>query len=159
MKSFVPMQELRNKFRMIKADWYASIRHYYTTMRPTWVWLSSVGNRSWVLAISTSFHQRFNTYWIPNRRLLLLTINLFSIPWTKWPPFHRRHFQTHFLVWKSSIFDWNFTEVCSYGFKNPALVQIMAWRRIGDKPLSEAMLTWFTDYIYAALGGDGLKTS
>ena len=27
----------------------------------------------------------------------------------------------------------------------PALVQIMAWRRIGDKPLSEPMLTRFTD--------------
>ena len=27
----------------------------------------------------------------------------------------------------------------------PALVQIMAWRRIGDKPLSEAMPTRFTD--------------
>ena len=26
-----------------------------------------------------------------------------------------------------------------------ALVQIMAWRRKGDKPLSEPMLTWFTD--------------
>ena len=28
---------------------------------------------------------------------------------------------------------------------NPALVQIMAWRGIGDKPLSEPMLTQFTD--------------
>ena len=28
---------------------------------------------------------------------------------------------------------------------NTALVQIMAWRRIGDKPLSEPMLTQFTD--------------
>ena len=28
---------------------------------------------------------------------------------------------------------------------NPALVKIMAWRRKGDKPLSEPMLTWFTD--------------
>ena len=28
---------------------------------------------------------------------------------------------------------------------NPALVQIMAWRRIGDKPLSEPMLTRFID--------------
>ena len=27
----------------------------------------------------------------------------------------------------------------------PALVKIMAWRRIGDKPLSEPMLTRFTD--------------
>ena len=28
---------------------------------------------------------------------------------------------------------------------NPALFQVMAWRRIGDKPLSEPMLTRFTD--------------
>ena len=28
---------------------------------------------------------------------------------------------------------------------NPALVEIMAWRQIGDKPLSEPMLTWSTD--------------
>ena len=27
----------------------------------------------------------------------------------------------------------------------PALVQMMAWRRPGDKPLSEPMLVWFTD--------------
>ena len=27
----------------------------------------------------------------------------------------------------------------------PTLVQVMAWRRIGDKPLSEPMLTRFTD--------------
>ena len=26
-----------------------------------------------------------------------------------------------------------------------ALVQIMAWRQIGDKPLFESVLTWFTD--------------
>ena len=28
---------------------------------------------------------------------------------------------------------------------NPAQVQIMVWCRLGDKPLSEPMLTWFTD--------------
>ena len=28
---------------------------------------------------------------------------------------------------------------------NPALVKVMAWYWIGDKPLSETMLTWFTD--------------
>ena len=27
----------------------------------------------------------------------------------------------------------------------PALVQVMAWRRAGDKPLPELMLTQFTD--------------
>ena len=40
---------------------------------------------------------------------------------------------------------------------NPALVWIMALLWIGDKPLSEPMLTWFTDaYIIVALGGDEL---
>ena len=28
---------------------------------------------------------------------------------------------------------------------DPALVQIMAWRRPGDKPLSEPMMTQFND--------------
>ena len=28
---------------------------------------------------------------------------------------------------------------------NPALAYIMAWRQIGNKPLSEPMLPWFTD--------------
>ena len=39
----------------------------------------------------------------------------------------------------------------------PALVQVIAWRRTGDKPLPEPMLTQFTD-IYVALGGDELLT-
>ena len=34
----------------------------------------------------------------------------------------------------------------------PALVWIMAWRRIGDKPLSEPMLTQFTDAYMRHLG-------
>ena len=33
----------------------------------------------------------------------------------------------------------------------PILVQVMAWRRTGDKPLPEPMMTQFTD-AYAALG-------
>ena len=54
---------------------------------------------------------------------------------TKWPPF-RRHFQMHFW-WTCMNFDWN-----SLNFvpNIPALVQIMAWRRPGDKPLFEPML-------------------
>ena len=35
-----------------------------------------------------------------------------------------------------------------------ALVQVMAWRRTGDKLLPEAMIAEFTDALYAALGGD-----
>ena len=36
----------------------------------------------------------------------------------------------------------------------PALVQIMAWRRLGDKPLSEPMIVYWR--IYASLGFDEL---
>ena len=28
---------------------------------------------------------------------------------------------------------------------NQPLVQLMGWRQIGDKPLSESVLTWLTD--------------
>ena len=35
-----------------------------------------------------------------------------------------------------------------------ALVQVMAWRRKGNKPLSEPVVTQFTDTYNAALGGD-----
>ena len=58
------------------------------------------------------------------------------------------YFQMNFHEWKVLYFDNNFTDVCSYKSpidNNPALAQIMAWRRIGDKPLSEPVLTWFTD--------------
>ena len=40
-----------------------------------------------------------------------------------------------------------------------ALVQIMAWRRTGDKPLPGPMLTQLNERIYAALGGDELNIS
>ena len=39
----------------------------------------------------------------------------------------------------------------------PALVQVMAWCRIGNKPLPELMQTHWC--IYAALGGDELVTA
>ena len=48
----------------------------------------------------------------------------------------------HFLEWNCMNFDFNFTEVCSWGLINNilALVQIMAWHQPGDKPLSEPMM-------------------
>ena len=57
----------------------------------------------------------------------------------KWPPFSRRHF---FLNENVQIFikiSLNF--VPKGPIKNiPALIQIIAWRRPGDKPLSESMM-------------------
>ena len=41
----------------------------------------------------------------------------------------------------------------------PALVQIMAWRRSGDKPLSEPMMVSLLTHIYASLGLNELTHS
>ena len=52
-------------------------------------------------------------------------------------------FKCIFLGWKCLNSDWNFTEVCPLEgpiYNILALVQIMAWCRPGDKPLSEAMM-------------------
>ena len=40
-----------------------------------------------------------------------------------------------------------FTEICSHGSidNKSVLVQVMAWRRTGDKPLAETMLTQLID--------------
>ena len=39
-----------------------------------------------------------------------------------------------------------------------ALVQIMAWHRPGDKPLSEPMMISLPTHIYASIGLNGLIT-
>ena len=57
-------------------------------------------------------------------------------------------FLNAFYGWTILYFDSNLTE--SFVSKGPigntsVLVQVMAWRRTGDKPLSEPMMTQFTD--------------
>ena len=64
---------------------------------------------------------------------------------TKWPPFHRWHFQTHSLVMKRIEFQLKFHLPGKFVPKGPinntpALVQIMAWHWPGNKPLSEPNL-------------------
>ena len=62
-------------------------------------------------------------------------------PRQKWPPFRRRYFQTHFLEWKCISIEISLKFVPKGPVNNiPALVQMMAWRRPGDKPLSEPMM-------------------
>ena len=54
----------------------------------------------------------------------------------------------HFHDWNILYFiDSNFTQFVSKGAidNNPALVQVMAWRLFGAKPLTEPMLIQFTD--------------
>ena len=62
---------------------------------------------------------------------------------TTWPPFSRRHSQMHFLEWKYIWISLTISlKIVPNGPINNilALVQIMAWRRPGDKPLSEPMM-------------------
>ena len=63
--------------------------------------------------------------------------------------FFDKNFKCIFLEWKYTNFDKDFTEVCIMGqIKNiPALVQIMTWRRPGDKQLSEPMMVSLLTYI------------
>ena len=68
---------------------------------------------------------------------------------TKWTPFRRRHFRMHFLnenAWISLTISLKF--VPKVRINNiPALVQIMAWRLPGDKPLSEPMMVSLRTHI------------
>ena len=68
---------------------------------------------------------------------------------TKWPPISRRYFHMHFLEWRCINFNQDFTEICSKCSVNnfPSLVQITAWRRPGDKPLSEPVMVNFLTHI------------
>ena len=61
---------------------------------------------------------------------------------TRWPTFRRRDFQIHLLEWKCTNFDYISLKFVPKGQINniPTLVQIMAWRRPGDKPLPELMM-------------------
>ena len=61
--------------------------------------------------------------------------------------FGRRHFQMLFLEWNDRILiqiSLKFVPMNPIDNK-PALVQVMAWRRIGDKPLPEPVMAQFTD--------------
>ena len=67
----------------------------------------------------------------------------------KWTPFRRRHFQTHFLEWKYYNLIKISLKFVPKGpiYNNPAMVQIMAWRRPGDKSLSEPMMVSLPTHI------------
>ena len=70
----------------------------------------------------------------------------------KWPPLSRWHFRMHYLekqfwfqIWFT--FHWNFF-LCSIDNKM-ALVQVMAWHRPGEEPLSEPMMVRLLTEIWA----------
>ena len=68
-------------------------------------------------------------------------------PWTKWPPFANDIYRRIFMNEKFCILNPISLMFVHKGLINnkSALVQAMAWRRAGDKPLPELMLTRLTD--------------
>ena len=85
---------------------------------------------------------------------LIATINNSSSPGQNGRYFGRRQFQMHFLNENDRIpirISLNFVPRSPID-NNPALVQVMAWRRTGAKPLPELMLTQFTDAYMRHLG-------
>ena len=67
----------------------------------------------WYSAINTYIGQYLSIYKLFTNILDLNYLNPPPPPLqTKWPPFRRWYFQTHFHEWKFLYFDWNFTEVC-----------------------------------------------
>ena len=92
----------------------------------------------------------------PTQGLLLLT----HISWTKWPPYRRRHVQTHFLEWKCLNLKYNFSEISSFG-SNWQYVSIGSDN--GLVPYRRQAIIWtnadpFHLCIYAALRGDELAS-
>ena len=66
--------------------------------------------------------------------------------WTKWTPFHRQHL----LCYLSENFCIFYQVSLNFAPRGPndkrsVLVQVMAWRRTGDKPLSGPTQIQFTD--------------
>ena len=72
---------------------------------------------------------------------------LTNLPRNKMAAFLQTIFQMYFREEKLYILVQNSLKFISNGPRdnNAALVKIMDWRRIGDKPSSEPMLTWLTD--------------
>ena len=92
---------------------------------------------------------------------IVIIINSTISPWTKWPPFHRQHFQMHFHEWKFLYFDSNFTEVCSQGVNRQ---KVSVGSGNGLAPNRRQAIIWTNAdpglwRKYAALGGDMLSAA
>ena len=102
-------------------------------------------------------YQNYRTIVKTNRA----TIRFFILsPLNKMATISKMTFSNEFSWMKHFVFDSNFTDVSSKDptDKKSALVQVMAWRRIGDKPLPEPMPIQRND-LYTAQWGVYYKAS
>ena len=96
----------------------------------------------------TAFTQK--TFIMKTKKSHVLTRSvpcLTHLPPNKMAAISQMIFQMHFHEWKFLYYiqmSLKFVPRCQIDNKS-VLVQVMAWRRTGDKPLPEPMLTQFTD--------------
>ena len=89
-----------------------------------------------------------------NTRWTVPSVCFFWTHWslTKWPPLCRWHSQMHFFSQEDvSYFTSNLLTFVpnAHNHNESALVKLMAWHLTGAKPLTEPMMTQFTDeYIH-----------
>ena len=76
-------------------------------------------------------------------------------PWTKWPTFLQTTFSNGFSWMKMVAFWFKFNWNLFPRVQLTASVQVIAWRRTGNKPLPKPMKTQFTD-VYMRHWGDEL---
>ena len=85
-------------------------------------------------------------------------VSCLSPLWQKGRHFGRRYFRWIFVNEKFCILvKISMKFVSKDQVNKPLLVHIMTWRRIGDKPLSQPMLTRFTDAYLRHTRGDELS--
>ena len=114
-------------------------------------WLSKQSRRWWFETPSLSFLRHYNESPIFCMLCCILCHVILNISKLrqKWPPISRQHLPMHFREWKCTFFSNISLKFLPKGpIDNiPALVQIMAWRPPGDKPLSEPMMFTFLTHI------------
>ena len=117
--------------------------------------LENLGQRN-LIANWQKCHILYSQYpWSPQVDMTVLqTIYCNNYSLTHWsrdklPLFHSRHFEIFFFnenVWNDDSNSLNF--VAKVPINNiPALMQVMAWRRPGDKPISEPTMVRIMTYI------------
>ena len=98
---------------------------------------------------SLELSHRYKTHHSPYWPYSLIAYTSTHLPWTKWPPFRRgisKYIFSNENVWISLKISLKFvSNVRNYNI--PALIQIMAWRLPGDKPLSEPMMVSLLTHI------------
>ena len=145
-------RKYRSIFPKIKVSQFTIETRRFETFVAVW-------RRLWVSWVSMKMPWRNSWRWVRGRGSWTGKLN--HLPWTKWTPFRRRHFQMHFFngnVWISHNISLNFIpKVRINNIMNiPALVQVMLG---ADQVRSHCLNQWWLDYwrIYASFGLNELR--